>query len=137
MSVNEITHDIISAAIEAHRALGPGLLESVYEECLCRELNLRKTRVDCGSAFSRRRGLAHPGRRGEIHDSSRRPREIPAHLGAESLRHGADRYPIPNSSTRSSGVPHCLQMMAAQSPHTSGSWIATWQRGQYNSFAVG
>ena len=51
MSVNEITHDIISAAIEAHRALGPGLLESVYEECLCRELNLRKI------SFERQRPL--------------------------------------------------------------------------------
>ncbi len=32
---------IIAAAIEVHRALGPGLLESAYEECLCRELELR------------------------------------------------------------------------------------------------
>ena len=36
-----LTKEIISAAIEVHRALGPGLLESAYEECLCRELNLR------------------------------------------------------------------------------------------------
>jgi GxxExxY protein len=35
------TSPIISAAIEVHRELGPGLLESVYEECLCRELHLR------------------------------------------------------------------------------------------------
>lgn len=35
------TGAIIAAAIEAHRALGPGLLESVYEECLCCELELR------------------------------------------------------------------------------------------------
>ncbi len=35
------TSAIISAAIEVHRALGPGLLESAYEECLCRELALR------------------------------------------------------------------------------------------------
>lgn len=41
MLVNEITHSIIAAAIEVHRALGPGLLESAYEECLCRELSLR------------------------------------------------------------------------------------------------
>lgn len=41
MLVNELTKEIISAAIEVHRALGPGLLESAYEECLCRELNLR------------------------------------------------------------------------------------------------
>jgi len=33
---------VIGAAIEVHRALGPGLLESAYEECLCRELFLRK-----------------------------------------------------------------------------------------------
>ena len=42
MTINEITHEIISSAIEVHRALGPGLLESIYEECLCRELSLRK-----------------------------------------------------------------------------------------------
>jgi GxxExxY protein len=35
------TSPIIGAAIEAHRHLGPGLLESAYEECLCHELHLR------------------------------------------------------------------------------------------------
>ena len=35
------THDIVGAAIEVHRRLGPGLLESTYESCLCRELSLR------------------------------------------------------------------------------------------------
>ena len=34
----ELTEKIIGAAIEIHRALGPGLLESAYEECLCHEL---------------------------------------------------------------------------------------------------
>lgn len=38
---NEITEAIIGGAIEVHRALGPGLLESAYEECLARELDLR------------------------------------------------------------------------------------------------
>ncbi len=33
-----LTEKIIGAAIEVHRTLGPGLLESAYEECLCREL---------------------------------------------------------------------------------------------------
>ena len=46
MQINDITHEIIAAAIEVHRALGPGLLESIYEECLCRELNLRKVSFD-------------------------------------------------------------------------------------------
>jgi GxxExxY protein len=41
MKVNELTGAIIGAAIEVHRVLGPGLLESAYEECLCRELFLR------------------------------------------------------------------------------------------------
>ena len=41
MEVNEITKGIIGAAIEVHKALGPGLLESTYEACLCRELELR------------------------------------------------------------------------------------------------
>src|ERR1700693_4341072 len=35
------TSPIIGAAIEVHRHLGPGLLESAYEECLCHELHLR------------------------------------------------------------------------------------------------
>ncbi len=35
------TELVIGAAIEVHRALGPGLLESAYEECLCREICLR------------------------------------------------------------------------------------------------
>lgn len=38
---NEISHKIIGAAIEVHRTLGPGLLESVYEEALCHEFYLR------------------------------------------------------------------------------------------------
>jgi GxxExxY protein len=33
-----LTKEIIGCAIEVHRALGPGLLESMYEECLCHEL---------------------------------------------------------------------------------------------------
>jgi len=40
MTDNELTHGIIGAAIEVHRCLGPGLLESCYEECLARELQL-------------------------------------------------------------------------------------------------
>ena len=37
----DLTGQVIGAAIEVHRILGPGLLESAYEECLCRELELR------------------------------------------------------------------------------------------------
>jgi GxxExxY protein len=36
-----LTEQVIGAAIEVHRILGPGLLESVYQTCLCRELELR------------------------------------------------------------------------------------------------
>jgi GxxExxY protein len=39
---DELTDRIIAACIEVHRCLGPGLLESAYEECLCHELSLRK-----------------------------------------------------------------------------------------------
>lgn len=42
MGVNELTEQIIGAAIEVHRALGPGLLESTYEACLAHELAERK-----------------------------------------------------------------------------------------------
>jgi len=42
-----VSHSVIGAAIEVHRHLGPGLLESVYEETLCHELSLR------GVAFER------------------------------------------------------------------------------------
>ena len=46
MELNQITGEIIGAAIEVHRALGPGLLESIYEECLCQELRVREIRFD-------------------------------------------------------------------------------------------
>src|SRR5258708_40020282 len=46
MTDNEITREIIGAAMEVHRLLGPGLLESAYEECLVRELALRKLNVE-------------------------------------------------------------------------------------------
>lgn len=39
--VDELTERIIAAAIEVHRILGPGLLESIYEAALCYELELR------------------------------------------------------------------------------------------------
>ena len=42
MERDELTYKIIGAAIEVHRAIGPGLLESAYEECLCKELSLRQ-----------------------------------------------------------------------------------------------
>jgi hypothetical protein len=37
-NLNNISHDIIQAAIEVHKELGPGLLESVYRKCLAKDL---------------------------------------------------------------------------------------------------
>ena len=63
MTDKQLTHEIIGAAISVHRELGPGLLEAVYEECLCHELTARSivfkrqqpipvvykgTKLDCG-----------------------------------------------------------------------------------------
>jgi GxxExxY protein len=41
VELNELTEAIIAAAIEVHRCLGPGLLESTYQRCLRHELELR------------------------------------------------------------------------------------------------
>jgi GxxExxY protein len=41
-----LTDRIIGLAIDVHRALGPGLLESAYEACLCRELEIARIRFD-------------------------------------------------------------------------------------------
>jgi GxxExxY protein len=38
---DRLSHEVIGAGIEVHRILGPGLLESIYEKCLLRELELR------------------------------------------------------------------------------------------------
>jgi len=61
--INQLTEQVIGAAIEVHRVLGPGLLESAYETCLAHELDLRQipyvrqyvlpvrykdVRLDCG-----------------------------------------------------------------------------------------
>ena len=51
MHINQLSYNIIGAAIEVHRVLGPGLLESAYEECLCHELDLR------GLAYERQKPL--------------------------------------------------------------------------------
>jgi GxxExxY protein len=51
MSDISLTHKIIGAAIEVHRQLGPGLLESAYEECLARELALRGVSFERQKAF--------------------------------------------------------------------------------------
>ncbi len=42
MDINDLTGKVIGCAIEVHKTLGPGLLESVYEQCLCIELSERK-----------------------------------------------------------------------------------------------
>jgi GxxExxY protein len=51
MEINQLTERVIGACIEIHKTLGPGLLESAYEECLCHELRL------AGLEFERQRPL--------------------------------------------------------------------------------
>lgn len=43
----QLTESLIGAAIEVHRQLGPGLLESAYEQCLCHEMHLRGITFRC------------------------------------------------------------------------------------------
>jgi len=52
MDINKLSSKIIGVAIEVHKVLGPGLLESAYEECICYELNLR------GFSLERQKPLA-------------------------------------------------------------------------------
>lgn len=42
--INKLSGIILDCSIEVHRSLGPGLLESVYEVCLCKELSLKGIR---------------------------------------------------------------------------------------------
>ncbi len=46
LRINELTEIIIGACVEIHKTLGPGLLESAYEECLCHELTLQGIHFD-------------------------------------------------------------------------------------------
>ncbi|NNL07278.1 MAG: GxxExxY protein, partial [Gammaproteobacteria bacterium] len=46
MDENEISRRVIGAAVEVHKYLGPGLLESVYKQCMVRELWLQAISVD-------------------------------------------------------------------------------------------
>ncbi len=52
MDINQLSSKIIGAAIQVHKALGPGLLESAYEECICYELSYQ------GFSFERQKPLA-------------------------------------------------------------------------------
>ena len=52
MQRDELTYRVIGCAIEVHRHLGPGLLESAYEACMAQELGLS------GLAFQQQRSLA-------------------------------------------------------------------------------
>jgi len=41
MDINTLSNVVIGAAIDVHKTLGPGLLETAYETCLCHEIDLR------------------------------------------------------------------------------------------------
>ena len=51
VNINKLSNNIIGSAIEVHKALGPGLLESAYEECMCHEMKLK------GLSFERQKPL--------------------------------------------------------------------------------
>ena len=59
IDIDELTRKIIACAIEVHRILGPGLLESVYRECLLIELRLAGLRVDVEKGVA----IEHKGHR--------------------------------------------------------------------------
>ena len=46
-----IARQVVDAAFAVHKALGPGLLESVYEQCLAHEMHTRSFRIDCQVAL--------------------------------------------------------------------------------------
>jgi GxxExxY protein len=60
--LNSISQAIIGAAVEVHRHLGPGLLESIYEACLVKEL------IEAGFAVERQKALplAYKGQRLDV-----------------------------------------------------------------------
>jgi GxxExxY protein len=47
MDIEVIAKEVVDAAIHVHRALGPGLLESAYQECLAHDLRKPGRRVEC------------------------------------------------------------------------------------------
>ena len=51
MHENEISKKIIGAAIEVHKILGPGLLEAVYEEALCHDMDTRNSQQKDENCF--------------------------------------------------------------------------------------
>jgi hypothetical protein len=55
--LNVLTEAIIGAALEVHRALGPGLLEHAYETCLCVELTTRGLSLEFNAGWLTEDGL--------------------------------------------------------------------------------
>ena len=69
MLEEELTQQIIGACIEVHKHLGPGLLESCYEQCLCHELTLRGLKV------ARQRYVARGAVAGRLRNGSSRSQQ--------------------------------------------------------------
>lgn len=47
LDIEAVAQDVVDAAIQLHRVLGPGLLESAYQACLTHDLRKRGRRVEC------------------------------------------------------------------------------------------
>jgi GxxExxY protein len=81
-----LTDRVIGFAIEVHRHTGPGLLESVYELCLCREL------ADAGIAFAREVTIPILYKGAEVGDGFKADIVVAGELNMPRLVDGLRRY---------------------------------------------
>jgi hypothetical protein len=78
-----ITEPIIGAAIEVHRSLGPGLLESVYQKCLCYELQFQRALAE-GRNHAAKALILLQSKRGLLRRRARRELRILTTEGTEN-----------------------------------------------------
>lgn len=92
--IDQLTYEIVGAAIEVHRELGPGLKEAVYEEAMCMELDSRNIRYASQYHF-------RPSFKGQVLKTACRcdllvEEVIVAELKSVSMLHDIDRAQVMN-----------------------------------------